>query len=375
MNDDHIFCPLCGYKIETNIDLKKAASIECPKCGNSFHNPVKRKITPSFNFDSGFFEKHGSKIVIGLVAAFIVSIMFLKLRNSDDDRGGETLIKTQSEIRIDKLKAKVTAVFDENKRCQEAWIILAKLKAAEDKNYGDMDVNLNMYPTDSPESGMLIYTSKFFIPSPKSNAIPDPIHGLPISFFYQFTFNKEDSIANKYLVVNYDKDTAITYDFNFRPITTLINRSVLISKIEKWQKESLALAEQQKKQIKEFEQLQIAHENAKCQKEKKFITDMYKMLMKNINTLESNFQRLSNDDFAIYLRNWNINANEIKIKYSQSEFECFFGYDYNRMLGFYQSAGLDFINVFEGTGNRDYYQSKSRMKESYELLMSSYKGH
>jgi hypothetical protein len=94
---------------------------------------------------------------------------------------------------------------------------------------------------------MLIYTSKIFIPSPKSNAIKDSAYGLPLSFYYKFYFDNKDSLTAKYLVVVYD-DTTINYDFKLRPVKKLINIKLALAKIDKYEKNRKKLAAQQKRE-------------------------------------------------------------------------------------------------------------------------------
>ena len=108
------------------------------------------------------------------------------------------------------------------------------------------------------------------------------------------------------------------------------------------------------------------------QDEKKYISDVKKMLMNNLNELESKYKTLSAADFTKYLSNWNRNANTIKLQYHKPDFNCFTAFDYNRMLSSYQQAGLEFIKVFDNRNQNDYYKFKQRINESYNLLMDTY---
>jgi len=83
------------------------------------------------------------------------------------------------------------------------------------------------------------------------------------------------------------------------------------------------------------------------------------------------YRNLPDDEFDAYLAKWNRNANKNKIEFNRENFDCIFVYDYNRMLGFYQQAGLDFVQLYEGRGSEGYIFSKTKIIESYNLLLES----
>lgn len=320
-----------------------------------------------------FFEKHAITIVAGVAILTVIIIACFSLGRSEYERKNESKDKTKSEIRFDTLTQLALKVFDSNERFEKDWILFAKLKAAEDAYYGDIDINLNTYPKELPNNSVQISTSKILIPSPKDNAIKDIYHGLPLSFSYKFIFNDQDIISNKYVVVQYDKDTAVDYDFSFSPTKNLLNRDIVNSKLTKWHNNRQRLAKEQQQQIKEDEKTQAESLKKNCQNEKELVTSTYNFLMNNLSELEYQYQNLPDQEFAIYLTNWNRDATEIRSQYHKTEMECFFFLDYNQMLASYQYAGLSFIKLYQDGNSADYASDKSRIEKSYKLLMDNYK--
>ena len=91
------------------------------------------------------FDKYSQKIVIGVAILIVIIIMAIKLSHSGYDRKMNLKAKTELEMRCDTLKELIWKVFDSTERFKKAWIVLAKLKAAEDSFYGDIDINLYTY--------------------------------------------------------------------------------------------------------------------------------------------------------------------------------------------------------------------------------------
>jgi len=146
-------------------------------------------------------EKHLTKIIAAGAIMTVIIIAYFLLGRSDYERKNETKAKNESDIRFDSLTAQVWRVFDSTDRFKNDWIILAKLKAAEDSDYGDIDINLDTHPKELANNGMQITTSKILIPSPENNATKDINHGLPLSFYYKFIFNAQELIITKNCVV------------------------------------------------------------------------------------------------------------------------------------------------------------------------------
>mgnify|MGYP001381453287 CR=1 FL=1 len=320
-----------------------------------------------------FFEKYALATVVGVAILTVIIILALKLGPSDYDRQNKPKAKTELDIRCDTLTNRIWEVFDSTERFVKTWSILAKLKAAEDSYYGVIDINLDTHPLELPNNGIQISTTKFLIPSPKSNAKKDSKHGLPQSFYYKFIFNGQNKITNKYVVVQYDKDTAVVYDFDFSPIKNLLNRDIANSKLRKWHNEIQKLTNEQQRQIKEDQRKQSETRNKNCKEEKKFITDVYNMLLNSLAELEYQYQYLPDEEFGIYVAQWNRNAKAIREQYSIKSFDCFFVFDYNHILGDYQSAGLEMAYISMGSSPDNYIFFKSRMKKYYRYLMDSYK--
>jgi len=336
-----IDCPACGNPIEVTESLKSKTFLKCLKCGNIFHNPLSKNILLSAPVEAKIkylFEAHGLKIIIGIAVIVIISIIVIK-SNSSIDRGGNTRIISDEDRRIERIKQFVSDILHENEsNCADNWAVIASLKAADDSYHGNINVHCNMYPDDLLNCGILINTSKFFVPYPSENAKKDSVYGLPVSFFYKFYFDVNDSLTSKYLVVVYDSDSTVKYDFKTRLLNKLIDVRLAKRKIEKWQKDREQLAAKQKKEISDKNQCQPSVELSECQKEKKYISDVYNMLMNNIKNLERQYQVLGYEDLAGYIGSWNRNAAKIRQEYHIDEFNCFFAFDYNRMLSSYQQA-------------------------------------
>ena len=320
-----------------------------------------------------FFEKYALAIVVGVAILTVIIILAIKLGPSDYDRQNKPKAKTELDIRCDTLTNRIWEVFDSTERFEKTWSILAKLKAAEDSYYGVIDINLDTYPQELSDNGIQISTTKFFIPYPKDNAINDTRHGLPQSFYYKFIFNGQNIITNKYVVVQYDKDTAVVYDFNFSPTQKLLNKDIVNSKLRKWHNEIQKLTNEQQRQIKEDQRKQAQEKQNNCENEKELVITTYKFLMNSLDELEYQYQNLSYEEFGIYVAQWNRNAKAIREQYSIKSFDCFFAFDYNHILGDYQSAGLEMAYISMGSSPDNYIFFKSRMKKYYRYLMDSYK--
>lgn len=326
-----------------------------------------------------YFEKYGQSIVIVFAVLIIISLVLLKIKSENTYHNSNKKELTKKELRIEQLKSIVNNVINNSDWGYPQWKFLAKIQSAEDEYNGDRGINVILFPTSLLNDGMLIYTSNIYIPRPSVYAKKDPIYGLPMSFFYKFYFDRKDSVTAKYLVVVYDSSKTCNYDFSQNPVQRLINTRLASLKIDKWEREKKKLEDKQKKELKKQEEIIKKSEQARvsatskiCQKEKKYISDVYRMLMRNINDLEYQYKRLSYTELARYINEWNRNADEIRTQYHQSEFNCFFAFDFNVMLSSYEQAGREFINVLDGTDNGDYYNIKSKITENYNRLMDSY---
>ncbi len=320
-----------------------------------------------------FFEKYALAIVVGVAILTVIIILAIKLGPSDYDRQNKPKAKTELDIRCDTLTNRIWKVFDSTERFEKTWSILAKLKAAEDSYYGVIDINLDTYPQELSDNGIQISTTKFFIPYPKDNAINDTRHGLPQSFYYKFIFNGQNIITNKYVVVQYDKDTAVVYDFNFSPTQKLLNKDIVNSKLRKWHNEIQKLTNEQQRQIKEDQRKQSETRNKNCKEEKKFITDVYNMLLNSLAELEYQYQYLPDEEFGIYVAQWNRNAKAIREQYSLTSLDCYFVMYYNLMLGEYQAAGIQMAYISMGGNSDAYFHFKSMIKQDYKSLLDSYR--
>jgi DNA-directed RNA polymerase subunit M/transcription elongation factor TFIIS len=367
---DHVFCPECGNSIEIKDDLKTETFLKCPTCLRYFHNPRSHNALFSDSFKSkakDLFDKHGLKIVIGIVVVILISVLIFRATEKTD-RGGDTRILTESETRFEKLKDIATDVIHKNEWCYDQWALLTYLQSAEDSYYGDKSINIDMYPSETMDGGVVITTSKLIIPSPESNAYKHQEYGFPRNIFYRFYFDSKDSITAKYLIVSYDSGHTVNLNFNFRPIDILLNKAVVSSKINKWEDYRKKMAAKQKQKISNSDQMkQIVNISVVCKDELKYINFVYNKLINNVNDLVHQYKTLSDPGFNLYLAEWNLSAKGIKSKYKIEEFNCFFAVNFNSMLSAYQQVGLKF-----NMGATNYYYITSGIDESYKRILDSY---
>lgn len=333
---------------------------------NTFTTPP--KINPK-----NLFEKHGVKIAIGIGIIFILTIIFYRSNSYNNYTTvpiemSDTAMLSKSEKRIQKLKNIVINLIKESDKC--TFFVL--LKVAENEDYREINLSFETSSQELTDGGILIYTSNFFIPSPKTYARLNHIYGLPLSFFYKFYFDKNDNISSKYFVVDYDSHKTTTFNFKISPVEELLYSSKAKLKIEKWKKVMNSIEAQQKKEHKnnESKQKQAKYTPPTCQEEKQFITDVYNTLKNSIDELENQYKKLSDLAFGSYIALWNMDARDFDNKYRNTEFNCYSTLDFDVMLGAYQQAGLEFVQFSDGRKN-DYLIFKAKIKENYKLLMEN----
>jgi len=264
VKEHRIYCPICGKDLSGKDLNINEDEFKCSDCQTVFSNPFKKKdLTFNSNSDIAkhLFEKYGLRFVIIAGIIIFLSILYFKIHSTKDYyNGGLTSEEKEKVDRINKLKEFASDVFRENSWCYDQWIVFSRLQQVDDKNYKDVDFHIDFQAKNLDKGEILLYTNKIIVPTPNENAIKDPRYGYPLSFYYQFFFNKADSLYQKNLVVVYYSDSIVKYNFKILPVQLIINKPVATKKNTEWERMRAKLAAQQKR-AKQKNECQTTYES------------------------------------------------------------------------------------------------------------------
>lgn len=246
------YCSVCGKAIPVNVHNNRNLLLKCPNCSNIIPNP--ERYSSLKHYFNRVFDKYWLQVVIGIVIVTIISVLFLIIKFGDSYHSELTKSENEKQARIEKLKSFASDVFREHQELYTDWAIIARIQQFEVSDYRNKDVNMELFSQELKNGEMLIYSSKVIIPDPKANAIKDDKYGLPLSFYYKFYFNDQDSLTHKYLIVVYNSDSVVRYNFTESPFKLLINKLMAKKKNDEWQKQRVRLAAKQEEENRKIQE-------------------------------------------------------------------------------------------------------------------------